>query len=78
MLRMRFLTICTSSDKIIYAYYSRTLMARTSLGPWKFVRDIGSSSHLGLIMAQGQEANGDKLSCFFFFVVVVFFRSSIQ
>ena len=25
--------------------YSRPLMARTSLGPWKFVRDIGSSSH---------------------------------
>ena len=31
--------------------YSRTSMARTSLGPWKFVRDMGSSSHLGLIMA---------------------------
>ena len=25
--------------------YSRNSMARTSLGPWKFVRDIGSSSH---------------------------------
>ena len=25
-------------------YYSRTSMARTSLEPWKFVRDIGSSS----------------------------------
>ena len=25
--------------------YSRTSMARTSLGPWKFVRDMGSSSH---------------------------------
>ena len=36
-------------------------MARTSLGPLKFVRDMGSSSHWGLIMAQGQEANGDKL-----------------
>ena len=24
--------------------YSRTSMARTSLGPWKFVRDMGSSS----------------------------------
>ena len=26
-------------------YYSRTSMARTSLGPWKFVRDTISSSH---------------------------------
>ena len=25
--------------------YSRTSMARTSLGPWKFVRDMGSSNH---------------------------------
>ena len=25
--------------------YSRTSMAQTSLGPWKFVRDMGSSSH---------------------------------
>ena len=41
--------------------YSRTSMARTSLGPWKFVRDMGSSSHWGLIMAQVQEANSDNL-----------------
>ena len=27
--------------------YSRTSMTRTSLGPWKFVRDMGSSSHWG-------------------------------
>ena len=25
--------------------YSRISMARISLGPWKFVRDMGSSSH---------------------------------
>ena len=25
--------------------YSRTSMARTSLGPYKFVRDMGSSGH---------------------------------
>ena len=31
--------------------YSKTSMARTSLGPWKFIRDMGSSSHWGLIMA---------------------------
>ena len=43
----------------VVAYmYSRTSMARTSLGLWKFVRDMGSSSHWGLIMAQGRETNG--------------------
>ena len=26
-------------------------IAQTSLGPWKFIRDMGSSSHRGLIMA---------------------------
>ena len=36
-------------------------MARASLGPWIFVLDIGSSSHSGLIIAPGQEANGDNL-----------------
>ena len=36
--------------------YSRTSIARTSLGPWKFVRDMGSSSHWELIIAQGQKA----------------------
>ena len=36
-------------------------MARTPLGPWKFVRDMGSSSNWGLIMAPGQEANNDNL-----------------
>ena len=41
--------------------YSRTSMARTSLGPWKFVWDMGSSSHWGLIMAPVQEANSDNL-----------------
>ena len=45
--------------------YSRTSMARTSLGPWQCVRFVGSSSHCGLIMVPGQEANGDKLGkCF--------------
>ena len=36
---------------------SRTSMARTILRPWKFVLDIGSSSHRGLIIAPGKEAN---------------------
>ena len=31
---------------------SQTSMAQTSLGPWKFVVDLGSLSHLGLIMCQ--------------------------
>ena len=47
---------------LLKAYgYSRTLMARTSFGPWKFVLDMGSSSHRGLIIAPGQEANEDNL-----------------
>ena len=41
--------------------YIRTLMARTSLGPWEIVRDMGSSSHWRLIMVPGQEANGGNL-----------------
>ena len=36
-------------------------MARTSLGLSKCVRDTGSSSPWGLIMAPGQEANSDNL-----------------
>ena len=28
-----------------YNMFSRTSMARTSLGPWKFVLDMGSPSH---------------------------------
>ena len=39
-------------------------MARTSLGLWKFVPDMGSSSQRGLIMAPGQEAIGDNLGLF--------------
>ena len=30
-------------------------------GTMELVRGMGSSSHCGLIMAQGQEANGDNL-----------------
>ena len=48
------------------SYYSRTSMARTSLGPWKCVRDMGSSSHWGLIVVPSQEASGDNLGIFFF------------
>ena len=48
-----------------YVSYSRTSMARTYLGPWKFVRDMGSSNQLGLIMVPGQEANVDNLGMSF-------------
>ena len=41
-------------------------MARTSLGPVKFVQDKGSLSNWGLIMAPGQEANGDNFVYFLF------------
>ena len=45
-------------------------MARTSFGPWKLVLDMGSSSHCGLIIALGPEADGDNLW--------ISFRSSIE
>ena len=41
--------------------YSGTSMARIALGPWKFVRDMGCSSHWGLIIAPGQKADGNNL-----------------
>ena len=44
-------------------------MARTSSGPWKCVRDIGSSSHSGLIMTPVQEANNDNLGKSFQFLI---------
>ena len=34
-----------SNMALIAPIYSRTSMARTSLAPWKFVEDMGSSSH---------------------------------
>ena len=37
--------------------YSQTSMARTSLGQWEFLLKIGSSSHCGLVIAQGQGGN---------------------
>ena len=40
-------------------------MAQTALEPWTFARDMGSSSHWGLIIAPGQEANGDYLGISF-------------
>ena len=48
-----------------FSTYSQNSIARTSFGPWKFILDIGSSSHGGFIIAQGQEANGDNLGMYF-------------
>ena len=50
---------------IYYSMYSQTSMAWTSLGPWKFVPDMGGWSHWGLIIVPGQEANGDNLGISF-------------
>ena len=47
------------------ALYIRTSMIRACLGPLKFVRDMISSSHWELIMAPGQQANGDNLGIIF-------------
>ena len=38
------------------------------LGPQKIFRDMGSSSHWGLIMVPGQEANSDNFGVFFYFL----------
>ena len=45
---------------------SQTSMAWTAFRPWKFIQDIGSSSHWLLIMAPGQETNSVKLEIFLF------------
>ena len=37
--------IGTLPDYLLLTVYSRTSMAQTSSGPWKFVQDMGSSSH---------------------------------
>ena len=50
------------------AIYSRTSMTRTSLEPKKFVRDMGSSSHWGLIV-EDQEAKSDNLGKSFQFSI---------
>ena len=48
---------------------SRTSVTQTSLGPWKFIWDMGSSSPCGLIMAAGQEANDNNLGMSFWFSI---------
>ena len=52
-------------------------MALASLGPWIVVLDIGSSSHLGYIIAPGQEANEDNsVICFRAPIKVMVFEST--
>ena len=65
------------STKVVYSIHSKpepiyswTSMTRTLFGPWKHIRDMGSSSHWGFIMAPGQKTNGDNLE--------KSFRSSIR
>ena len=45
-----------SAIRLVQNTYSRTSVARAPMGPWKLVRDVGSSSQRGLIIAPGQEA----------------------
>ena len=48
-----------------HTIYSRPLMAQTSLGLWKFILEMVISSHRGLIIAPGEEANGHNLGMYF-------------
>ena len=52
--------ICSTSCAITAnSRHNQILMTRTSLEPWKFVLDMGNSNHWELIIAPGQEENGD-------------------
>ena len=45
--RYHFTLLCAALDSLCIPHemkYSQTSVARTSLGPWKFVREMGSSS----------------------------------
>ena len=48
-------------------------MAQTFLGPSEIVPDMGSSSHLGLIVVLDQGANSDSLGFFFWFFFSIFY-----
>ena len=73
VLTLSCLWIQLGQDERVTEHYSRTSMARTSLGPQKIVRDMGSSSHCGLIIVPGQEANSDNLGNFssIFYTIIV-------
>ena len=51
-----------------------------SLVPWKLVWDIGSLSHGGLIIAPGQEANGNDFGNFFsiYWIIMVYWVYSLE
>ena len=50
--------IFPATADILISLYSKTSMARTYLGPWKFIQGMG---RMRLIMAPCQEANGDNI-----------------
>ena len=45
---------------IVFPSFNIQSNCNGSLGPWKFVLDMGSLSHRGLIIAPGQEADRDN------------------
>ena len=49
-------------------YQQSYFKSSTSLGPWKFVLDMGISSYCGLIIIPGEEANGNNFGIFFFLI----------
>ena len=59
--RSSFLELCNACLSIHF----KASVAQISLGPWKFIQDMVSSSQWGLIMAPGQETNDHNLGTFF-------------
>ena len=53
-------------------------MVWTSLGPYKVVLDMGSSSLRGLIIVPGQEANGDNLGMSTIFYKMMVFEAILM
>ena len=62
-------TLTTNNFKVgmygTISMYSWCFMAQTSLEPWKFILDMGSLSHWGLIIVSSQEPNWDHLEMSF-------------
>ena len=50
--------------------YSKTSMARTSLGPWKVIREMGSQSHWGLIMSGSKWWQFKEVFVIFYTIIV--------
>ena len=53
--------------------HSKTVMAQTSLGPWKFIWEMVSPSHCSSIIAPGQESNGDDLGKSFWYSIQLWY-----